>query len=389
MSVARTCVGLRRAGWDVQLAYSSRGAQPGYVCDELPAELRAAGVPLHDVPEMLWQVHAAQDARACWSFARLLRRLRPALVHTHTSKAGALGRLAAKLCGVPRVVHSARGWSFYGARGRWGRALLASVERALALGTDCIVAVSEDVRDSGLSYAIANRERYRIIRSGVELERFDQLRRVGKVRRELGIGPERRVVGTLARAARAKAPEVFLAVAERVLAAQPDVLFLFSGAGEDWVWLQAEVARRGLTGRVLLLGHRSDVPEVLEAMDVFLLTSLWEGLPTAVVEAAAARVAIVTTDVSGVRDVVQHEVSALIFPVGDAAGLARGVLQLLSDPGGAAALAVRARRNVELEFERRVAVEAHARLYRDLGLVPAVTRPALDARLGPESVGLT
>jgi len=179
----------------------------------------------------------------------------------------------------------------------------------------------------------------------------------------------------------------FLAVAERVVRLQPDVLFLFAGAGEEWHWLQNEVSRRGLKDHVLLLGHRDDAPEVLAAMNVFLLTSAWEGLPSALVEAAAAKVPIVTTAVSGVRDILEHDVSALIFPVGDVPALADGVVRLLSEPNHATALAARARCGLQVGFEPRVVVDEHARLYRDMGLLPV--RKGLDTEPSAlaESVG--
>jgi glycosyltransferase involved in cell wall biosynthesis len=161
------------------------------------------------------------------------------------------------------------------------------------------------------------------------------------------------------------------------------------GAGEAWGWLQREVSRRGLKDHVLLLGHRDDIPEVLEAMDVFLLTSAWEGLPSALVEAAAAGVPIVTTAVSGVRDVVEHEASALVFQVGDTAGLAAGAIRLLSEPNSAATLAAHARRSLPRGFEPSVVVNEHARLYRDLGLLPDREECHTEAAMRAENVGAT
>jgi glycosyltransferase involved in cell wall biosynthesis len=364
-SVAMIARDLRQRGVDAQIAFSSRAATVDGD-GRLRAALDGWGVPLHDVPAMR-HPPSPWDAVALHQLGALLRRLRPAVVHSHASKAGALARVAAARARTGAIVHSVRGWAFESSHGPRRGAYL-QVEQRLAGLAHRLVAVSPALVDAGVSHGIGRAGDYRIIRSGIELARFAAAVDQGAVRRRLGIPGSAPVVGTVMHLVPAKAPLDFVAVAAQAAAAVDDLHVVVVGDGPCRRDVERAIARTGLGARFHLLGLRDDVPELLRALDVFALTSRWEGMPRVVVEAAAAGIPIVATDVGGTRDIVVDGGSGFLCRPGDVDRLARAVITLLLDPGLAGRLAAAARARVTGDFALSRVVDQHIALYRELGV---------------------
>ncbi len=313
------------------------------------------------IPSLRRDLDARNDARALASLLRLMRAERPHVVHTHTAKAGTLGRLAAILARVPVRVHTFHGHVFEG--GYFSpaktRAFLA-VERVLARRTQRILTVSENVRAELLALGIGRPEQVTVVPLGLDL---DPLARAaehrGALRRELGIDDATPLVGIVARLVPVKAHEVFLAAAARVAAAAPDCRFVVIGDGERRAELQAIAARDGLAERCRFLGWRADLDRVHADLDVCVLTSRNEGSPVALIEAMAAGVAVVSTAVGGVPDLIEDGTHGLLAPVDDAAAIAAATLALLRDPHRRRTLGAAGR-------ERALARHGAARLVADV-----------------------
>jgi len=302
-----------------------------------------------------WLPHAIRpltDALAVLRLRRELRERRIDLLHTHSSKAGMLGRLAARLAGVPVVVHTVHGWSFNDTQPAWLRGLYVVLERAAAALTDRLVVVAEGNRDEGLARGIGRARQYAVIRSGIDASLY---RRPGRareaVRRDLGYTDEHVVVGSVACLKPQKAPLDFVRAAARAIERDPSLRFFIAGDGELRDAVLEEIARSGLEGRVQLLGWRDDVADLLHAMDVFLLTSRFEGLPRAVLQAMAAGTPVVATAVDGTPEVVEDGVTGRLVPPGDPERTAAAVVELAADPTGAAMLARRAAERLDDAFD--------------------------------------
>jgi glycosyltransferase involved in cell wall biosynthesis len=282
------------------------------------------------LPALGREVRLSRDVVALRQLVRLMARARPHIVHTHTAKAGALGRVAALLTRVPVIVHTFHGHVFQGYFGpAWTRVLLA-VERALARRTDCLIAVSPAVRRELLALGIGSPERFRVVPLGLDLDVFaraDALR--GALRAELGIPPEAPLVGIVARLVPIKAHEVFLRAAALVGARLPEARFLLVGDGEGRPALERLAAGPGLADRVRFLGWRRDLDRIYADLDVVVLTSRNEGSPVALIEAMAAGRAVVATGVGGVRDFVADGVTGCVVRPGDAEAVAAGIADLL------------------------------------------------------------
>jgi glycosyltransferase involved in cell wall biosynthesis len=310
------------------------------------------------------------DLRALARIARIARRDRPALVHTHAAKGGTLGRVAVMLAFPrkrPKVVHTFHGHSLTGYFSSRTARIYTRIERFLARRTDVLVAVSEEVRDDLVGLGVAPRERFEVVRLGLDLSAFagdgDREARRAALRAQWGVGCEEQVVTLVARLVPIKRVDRFLAMAA-LLRDRPDTRFVVVGDGELREQLQASEPARALGDRVVWAGFRRDVPDVCFASDVVVLTSDNEGTPVSLIEAQAAAVPVVSTSVGGVRSVVLDGSSGLLADEPEA--LAAAVGSLLDDPARAAAMAARGREHVLATFGVERLVDDLDRLYRRL-----------------------
>lgn len=323
------------------------------------------------VPWLQHPIAPLSDLLAVLRLRAHFRRARIDVVHTHSSKAGILGRLAANFAGVPAVVHTVHGWSFNPTQSRLRRRLYTSLERLVAPMTDRLLVVAARHIEVGLHEGIGRQRQYEVLRSGIDVERFQQPSRPREVvRRELRFGPGDFVVGTVSNMKPQKAPLDFVETAALAHRANPSLRFVFAGDGELRGEVQERVASTGMTQAMQLLGWREDVAELLHAMDAFLLTSSFEGLPRVVLQAMAAGTPVVATAVDGTPEVIEHGVTGLLAPVGDTLALAGHLERLAGDEILRRDLAVCARRRLGEEFDVRKMVSDLDDLYSRL-LQPA------------------
>ncbi len=301
--------------------------------DMLP-DAREAGVDPVVLPGLGRDLTFLGDLRAFLGLCREILRFKPDVIHTHTAKAGALGRAAATLLGVPVRIHTFHGHVLHGYFGDLGSSLARAVELLLARVTTRVVAVSEEVKDDLCRrHRAVPAARVTVVPLGLDLSALKDVdSRRGEVRTEMELGRLCCVVSMIGRLVPVKEPEVAVEVARLVLAKRPDTRFLFIGGGESLAPTKARVKALGLEDRILFPGFRSDLDRILADTDVALLTSRNEGTPVALIEAAAAGVPAVATRVGGVPSVVLDGKTGLLAPRGDAVALATAVLRLLDDP---------------------------------------------------------
>ena len=305
-------------------------AGPGGMLD---AEARAlADVSFETCPSLRREVRPLDDLRALLDLTARFRRLKPAIVHTHSSKAGILGRAAAARAGVPVIVHTVHGWGFAPTQGKATRALFTWLEKWAGRRTTQWIAVSRANARVGAARGIAPESAFEIVRSGVALDAFRAAAGNGRLRAELGLGAETPLVGMVACLKPQKAPLDFVAVAARVLARRPDAFFVLAGDGELRGAAEREIAAAGIGARVRPLGWRDDPATIVGDLDVLLLTSLHEGLPRVVPEAMAAGKPVVATAVDGTPEAVADGETGFLRAARDVEGMAAAVASLLGDP---------------------------------------------------------
>ena len=319
MHVVNLARAMERHGFRTRLLVDTMADSEG----DMTWYARERGVSVTQVPELGRPVRARADAVAFFHLLRWFQRERPQVVHTHTAKAGALGRVAAALAGVPVRVHTFHGHVLGG--GYFGprtTGVYRHVERQLARLTHRIVVLSERQKaELSEDVRVAPASRMAVIPLGLELDRFAELDREarrGPVRRSLGIGAEERVVGIVGRLVPIK-NHVLLFHAVRGLldrGAEP-FRVLVVGGGSDQEVLRRQAAEEGIEDRVMWLGWRDDLPDLHSAMDVLALPSRDEGTPVAVIEAGAAGTPVVARDVGGVADVMTAGVPGRLVPAED------------------------------------------------------------------------
>jgi glycosyltransferase involved in cell wall biosynthesis len=312
------------------------------------------------------------DARALGEIVQLLRARRPDVLHTHTAKAGALGRVAARLLGKrgPRaVVHTYHGHVFSGYFSPAKTRAVVATERQLARLATRLLTVSDEIGDDVVSHGIAPRSKVQTMLLGLELDAFELTGAAhaaarAAFRSELGIGADEHVVTLIARLVPIKRVDRFLRVA--ALTQRPGVRYVIVGDGDLGDELRGSPEARALGDSVIFAGFRRDMPAVCAGSDLIVQTSDNEGTPVSLIEAGAAGLASVSTDVGGVRTVVVDGETGLLAPVDDEAALARAIMSLLDDPTRAAELGARARERCRSTFSLDRLVDDCEALYRSL-----------------------
>lgn len=352
-------------GYETTLVRGSEGEREGNM-DSLAAELGVAPLRIPSIHRELGR----HDARALGALIRLLRRVRPDVLHTHAAKAGTIGRVAALLAGSaapPVRVHTFHGHVLTGYFGPAKGAAFRAVERALARSTTRLIAVSEEVCDDLVRLGIAPSDKIDVVRLGFDLSPFVEAQHGEgvRLRRELGLPETSTVITLVARLVPIKRVDVFLQAAE-ILAADHNLCFLIVGDGELGSPLRSSRAAQSLGARVVWAGMRKDMPAVVSASDVVCLTSDNEGTPVSLIEAAAGGRPVVSTRVGGVESVVRDGVTGHLTPAGDAEALAERIAAVAANREAGFEMGEAGRRRVLARFSLDRLVDDVDGLYRRL-----------------------
>jgi glycosyltransferase involved in cell wall biosynthesis len=326
-------------------------------------------IPPTVIPELGRSISPLNDLVTASKLVPILRRQRPHIVETHTAKAGLVGRLAARLAGVPIVLHVFHGHVFYGYFGRLQIRAYITIERLMARLSDRIVAISESQQhDIVHVYRIAPANKVLVVPLGFDLNALVEAKQTakGRFRALYGLSADAPLVGFVGRLTSVKNPALFVQAARRVLEEVPEAHFCVVGDGELRQDVERQVAALGIAERVHLAGWQRDMQAVYAALDVLVLTSLNEGTPVTAIEALAAGVPVVATDVGGVADIVRDKETGLLVPPDDAGALVRSVSALLLDTGLGHAMAQAGQKDVLARFGRDRLIADMQALYLSL-----------------------
>lgn len=364
-NTALTCAGLHARGHDVTLVTGPEAGPEG----NLLAEARRAGYDVWIVESMRRSVDPLSDWRTRRTLAEMFQAMRPDVVHTHSSKAGILGRLAARDAGVPIIVHTIHGMSFNRTQSWPVRTFYRQIEAWCAKSTDRIICVADAMTRQAEAAGLKPRTGFTTVYSGMEIDWFspDRYDR-DAVRTRWGFDREHIVVGTIARLFRNKGYEQLIpAMAE---AAQRDdrLRFVWVGDGVQRSEYERQLADLGIRSRVQLAGlvPPGEVAGLLAGMDLLVHASQWEGLPRAAVQALLMGKPVVCFDIDGAPEVVIPGKTGILVPLNDVSGLAAAVVRLAGDPAGREAMGRKGRQLCLHRFDARSMVEQLERIYREL-----------------------
>jgi glycosyltransferase involved in cell wall biosynthesis len=367
LHVAYLTEGLRKRGYDTTLVAGSlaRGE------DSMAFVADARGVEVVRIDELGREISPLRDLMATIRLARLIRKERPQILHTHTAKAGTVGRVAARLAGSrkpPIVIHTFHGHVLRGYFGPVRTLFFRLLERWLASGTTALIAVSPQVRDDLVSLGVAPRERFVVIRLGIELDERvapDENGR-GESRRYLGIPGDRFAVGWIGRMTAVKRTDDVLIAFKSLRDSGVDAVLCMVGDGPDRITLEERAHELGVARDTIFLGYQEDVAPFYAAFDVLVLPSGNEGTPVTVIEALAAERPVVATRVGGVPDVVRDGEDGFLVEAGATDDLADRLGRLARDPALRARMGKKGRERVLPRYAVERLVDDVDGLYRSL-----------------------
>lgn len=357
-----TCALLDQSNWQAKILCGPQTGLEGSLIEE--AERRE--IPLTLEKFLVREINPIKDIVALIQLYQHISRERYAIVHTHSSKAGILGRWAAWLAGTPLIVHTVHGWGHHDRQSPFVRQFYILLEKLTLPITDKLITVSPRDIEKGLQVGIGKPDDYTVIRSGVELDRFGHPQKPPEqMRQTLNIPLDVSLVGTVARLSPQKAPLDFIQTCATIAQQNSNVWFVLVGDGPLRSDVEAKAAELGVADRLVLTGLRRDIPELMAMFDIFVLTSLWEGLPRVLPQAMATGLPIVATAVDGTAEAVIHGENGYLVPPNQPDQLANYVLRLLCNPELAQQMG-QAGRTQAVEFGARKMVLDIDKLYRQL-----------------------
>jgi glycosyltransferase involved in cell wall biosynthesis len=357
----------------------SRGLTVEAACSPDPRikELRARGYVIHEIP-IDRRIAPGPNSKSVLGLGRLMRAEKYDLVHTHAPVASVLGRVAAKLAGVERILYTAHGFYFHEHMPRQKYALYHGIEKSVAQITDRILVQSQEDYDTAVTTGLGSAEKIRYLGNGIDLTRFDPASKTAdgqaRLRRELGVPEGHPTLGITGRITEEKGfgelvealsllhrdfPEAHLIVIGGQLSTERDE---FQNKLVDFIGDQ------GLESHVTFAGFRSDVPDLLGLLDLFVLPSYREGLPRSVLEAMAMELPVVATNIRGCREAVVDQVTGLLVPTKNAEALATAAGRILADPELAGRFGAAGRARVVSTFDERFVFARLEKYYRELGV---------------------
>ncbi len=330
----------------------------GYLTDRITA----AGIPVHAVPMM----RSRFDLTAAWRIARAARQEQADLLHLHGTRAGFFGALAKHLSGIPRTVYTIHGFSFHKDVSASRRAFYLAIERFCSRAHSRMISVSGTDRDEAIRLGVCRPDQITTIFNGIDFAQFDPARVNGFLRHQFNIPLQDPVVGTVARLVPQKGVEYFLEMAYLVAERQPAVRFVIIGEGELERPLRQQAQRLGLGDRVLFLGPQTRMPECYAGLDVFVLSSLWEGHPLSLIESLAMERPTVASLTSGSPEIIDDGETGFLIEPKNAARMADRVCWLLEHREQAQGMAREGRRRCLARFSEKTMVERTLNIYEEL-----------------------
>ena len=316
------------------------------------------------IKELIRKIHLFYDIVAIFKIYSIIKKERCTIVHTHSSKPGFSGRIAAKLAGVPVLIHTIHGFPFHDFMPKPVQIFYILVEKFLSRLSDCLITVSKLNMQKAVDMGISEKEKFLNIYSGICFKRFVKRRDKKSVKKELKISAKSSVVGMVGRLSEQKAPETLFYAIPEILKKHSNTIFLIVGDGEKKKSLIRLTDKLDIVNRVKFLGNRQDIPDLLSVMDVYVLPSLWEGLGRSLTEAMYFSIPVVASKVEGVPELVEHEKTGFLVQPKDSHALSRYVIQLLDNATLRKRMGQFAKQKVTVDFSADEMVSRIDKLYQ-------------------------
>lgn len=360
------------AGADENTIYTVQGINDRYfeshlmvgAESEIIKEVRSRGVTVILIKPLVRNIHLIKDLMALIYIYKNIVRNRYTIVHTHTAKAGILGRIAAKLAGVPVIIHTLHGLSFHEFMPIFQKRLFILLEKLVGRFTDLYISVGENIKWKSINAGIGKANKYITIYSGMNLKKFENVKvDVNKYKESLGIDINDLIIGTVARLEPRKGPHFFIDVISLINQEFTNFKAVIVGIGSFRKQLEKKVRLLGLEKKVIFTGFRSDIAEIMSIFDIICLTSLWEGIPRVLIQGAKLEKPLIAFDIDGNSEIIHDEINGFLISPIDIQTFAKKTLMLLNNEKLRMKMSRQSKLNIDNRWEKEVMVKAIKECY--------------------------
>jgi glycosyltransferase involved in cell wall biosynthesis len=333
----------------------------GILDDEVEKKIK-----FYRIKHFIRDISPLRDLKSLFKIYSILKREKPDIVHTHSSKAGIIGRIAAKLAGIKIIIHTIHGYGFNETQKLFIKKFYIFLEKFCALFSDKLIIVTKEDIKKGLYYKIAKENKFVLIRAGIDTEFYKNFIQNPNFKETLGIGSNIRIIVTIGAFKPQKNLKDFIKAAFLVASRFKDVMFLIVGDGQQRKELDTLIEKSKLKNKILMLGWRTDIVEILKASDIFVLTSLWEGLPCSIIEAMCCAKPVVANAVDGVKEIVVDGKNGFLVEPDNYVKTAERIVCLLSNKIELKNLGEKAYNSISQEYNINYNLKQHEELYLKL-----------------------
>ena len=315
------------------------------------------------VKNLIREINPIKDLKALYSIYKILKQEKPAIVHTHSSKAGIIGRLAARLCGIKNIVHTIHGFSFNDTQSFFKKNLFIFLEKAGAKISKYLIPVSVENTTKGLKNNIGKKEQYHYIRLGVDINNFKNFRGVPSLKKELNITEQDVLVTTIGPFKPQKNLPDFIKTAKNISEKHKNFKFVIVGDGTLRPDFEKLIKEYNISNNIFLIGWRRDISNILNSSDIFVMTSLWEGLPISTIEAMCCGLSPIVNDVDGQREIVKDTINGFLIKPYDTDTMVEKILLLAEDKTLRLNMGKTAKETIDETFSTDYMIKQHEQLY--------------------------
>ncbi len=324
------------------------------------------GMRVHEIKNFVSEAKPLKDIHALWQLYKLLKTEKYDLVHTHNSKGGFLGRLAAKLAGVPHVIHTVHGFAFHNNETFIRRTLFYFLEKMVHNWCDAYICISKPLVDLWIKHKLAPKEKITKIYSGIEISEFASKDKREKIRNELGIKDNEIAIGQVSKLWEGKGHIDIINAVPMIIKKHTNCKFFFIGDGPIRKKLELEIKKRNLEHKIFITGHRNDIPQITSALDIAVLASYYEGMGRVILEAMATGLPVVATSVGGIVDLIDNAQTGILVKPHSPKQLAQAIIKLIKDSNLRTKMGQAGVKKIDKHFSSQTMIKEIDKLYMNI-----------------------
>ncbi len=318
------------------------------------------------VKDLVREINPVKDLKSLFSIYKILKQEKPGIVHTHSSKAGIIGRFAARMCGIKNIIHTIHGFSFNDTQSFLKKNLFIFLEKIGAKISKYLIPVSVENTTKGLQNNIGKKEQYHYIRLGIDIENFKNFKDKPSLKKELNIDEKDFLVTTIGPFKPQKNLPDFIKIAKDISENHKNFKFVIVGDGTLRKSFEQLIKEYNISDKIFLLGWRRDISNILNSSDFFVMTSLWEGLPISTIEAMCCGLSPVVNDVDGQREIIKNDFNGFLVKPYDIKTTEEKILLLAHNKQLKNTLSINAKNSIDNTFSIDYMIKKHEELYSSL-----------------------